>query len=103
MKRRFTKYPSGYVRASSDNAYWHDYKMAGLRDVLRKFDSNGKFAKSGHWHIANGGYDLDWELYYDDVPVVQCIAGELENGHLPDFAWNKVRNIILSEYPDIQE
>ena len=50
----------------------------GLKSVLGKFHDSGKYAKGTHWSIANGGYDLWWELYYDDLPILQCIAGELE-------------------------
>ena len=50
----------------------------GLKSVLKKFDNNGKYAKGTHWSIANGGYDLWWELYYDGLPILQCVAGELE-------------------------
>ena len=50
----------------------------GLKSVLGKFNDNGKYAKGTHWSIANGGYDLWWELYYDGLPILQCVAGELE-------------------------
>lgn len=50
----------------------------GLKSVLEKFDNNGKYAEGTHWSIANGGYDLWWELYYDDLPILQCVAGELK-------------------------
>ena len=50
----------------------------GLKSVLEKFDDNGKYAEGIHWSIANGGYDLWWELYYDDLPILQRIAGDLE-------------------------
>ena len=50
----------------------------GLKSVLEKFDDNGKYAGGTHWSIANGGYDLWWELYYEDLPILQGIAGELE-------------------------
>ncbi len=33
--------------------------------------------KCGNWAVANGGYDLWFEVYYNDVPVMQCVAGEL--------------------------
>ena len=50
----------------------------GLKSVLEKFDNNGKYAEGTHWSIANGGYDLWWELYYDGLPILQCVAGELK-------------------------
>ena len=50
----------------------------GLKSVLEKFNDNGRYAEGTHWSIANGGYDLWWELYYDGLPILQCVAGELE-------------------------
>ena len=50
----------------------------GLKSVLEKFNDNGRYAKGTHWSIANGGYDLWWELYYDNIPILQCVAGELK-------------------------
>ena len=50
----------------------------GLKSVLRKFNDNGKYSEGTHWSIANGGYDLWWELYYDGLSILQCVAGELE-------------------------
>ena len=50
----------------------------GLKSVLEKFDNNGKYVEGTHWSITNGGYDLWWELYYDGLPILQCVAGELK-------------------------
>ena len=97
--RKFTKYPSNITASSGE--YWRDFKLTGLRETLRRFDANGTSATSGHWRIANGGYDLDWELYYDNQPVVDCVAGCLQNICLPDSAWNKISQKILAEYPDV--
>lgn len=95
-----TKVRSNYIKAGSGE-YWRDFKISGLRNVLRRFDSNGSSAKSGHWYIGNGGYDLDWELYYDNQPVIDCINGRLENVCLPSAVWNKISQVIISEYPDV--
>jgi len=95
-----TNVRSKYVKAGSAG-YWRDFKISGLRNVLRRFDSNGSSAKSGHWYIGNGGYDLDWELYYDNQPVIDCINGRLENVCLPSAVWNKISQVIISEYPDV--
>ena len=48
--------------------------LRGLRQLLVKFDEDGKLAEGKHWKIANGGYDLWWVLYYDDIAVVECHA-----------------------------
>ena len=60
-----------------------EINMRGLRQVLQKFEENGRSAFGTHWHIANGGYDLWWELYYDRRPVIGCVDGCVENYCLP--------------------
>lgn len=42
----------------------------GLKLALQKFDKNGKYAEAGLWSIANGGYDLWWEIYYNGYTVL---------------------------------
>ena len=48
-------------------------EKANLKKVLDRFDSNGKFAKQGNWKIARGGYDLAFQLYYDNIAVLDGI------------------------------
>lgn len=76
--------------------------LAGLRQILRKFDENGYCVTATHWKIAKGGYDCWWELYYDEVPVLQCVAGEIENGCLDEVLFRRIRDIILEEYRDLK-
>ena len=44
--------------------------------LFDRFNSNGRGAKLGKWRIANGGYDLDYVLYYDEYPVAEKMRGE---------------------------
>ena len=80
--------------------YNETFELKGLRECLRSFDNNGRYARRGRWHIANGGYDLQWELYYDNTPIVDCVDSELEFiGRISDYSnANKVIKIILEEY-----
>ncbi len=68
----------------------------GLRTALEKFEENGKHAKCGKWSIANGGYDLWWEIYYEGYTVLQCIAGRLEGGFkpIPEFTEETEKELI---------
>ena len=87
-----------------------DFK--GLDAVLKRFDSHGwkgSFS-SGDWRIANGGYDLWFELYYQGQPVAQCVAGVLSsNFGLDEADKNRLLEKILKVYDhlkvenDIQE
>lgn len=45
--------------------------------MLDTFNSNGRYAHRGNWSIANGGYDLLWEIYYDGLPVIRDIDGNV--------------------------
>ena len=86
--------------------------LAGLKRVLEKFDEDGKCVRGTHWKIANGGYDLWWELYYDEQPVVRCCAsgeytknyweiGNLSNcGTVPDTEFKRICKAIMDVYPE---
>ena len=99
MARKFTKYPQGYVKASQTDKV---YKLTGLIAALSRFNLNGDYAKSGHWIIAKGGYDLDWQLYYDEKPVIDCVSGTLENDNLPSTDFENIAKVIVSVYPDVK-
>lgn len=83
-----------------------DISFKGLKSALKKFDENGKYARCGHWSIANGGYDLYWEIYYKGCPVLQCIAGEVSGGLRPfqeftEEVENKLIKVVKSVYADL--
>lgn len=44
-----------------------------LRVALERFDRNYHYAKQGPWAIAKGGYDLEFEVYYEGLPIIQAI------------------------------
>lgn len=57
--------------------------FAGLQNVLERFNKNGRYASCCDWEIANGGYDLWWEIYYKDCVVLQCVDGALQGNFRP--------------------
>ena len=74
-------------------------EINGLRQCLRSFDNNGEYATNRHWKIAGGGYDLTWQLYYDNIPVVDCVGDDLELDREGDYTNEKdMIKIILQEY-----
>ena len=83
----------------------NNIKFTGLKNVLQKFDEHdwiGSFS-SGNWEISYGGYDLWFELYYKNQPVMQCIDGKL----LSDFGLDdtnklKLFNKVLEEYDHLK-
>ena len=73
--------------------------IKGLKNVLLKYNDNGKIAKGKHWEIGKGGYDLWWEISYDGFPIIGCVCGEIENyGHLNYGKFKKICNIIFECY-----
>ena len=78
-----------------------ELKFTGLDMVLKRFDNikwNG-MCISGFWRIANGGYDKWFELYYNDIPVAECINGIISSNcsYVSDedkeTLLNKIKNI----------
>lgn len=75
------------------------FSLRGLRQLLRKFADGCSLSVDGrHWSISKDGYDKWWELYYDDVPVADCVCGELYNCCLEDSVFRKIKKIVESEY-----
>lgn len=83
--------------------------LKDLRTLLRRFaKKNGLSAKYRDWNIAEGAYDLNWEIYYKGSPVIDCIAnsvsgsgGTLENVDLNREDFLKIAKVIKEEYPDV--
>lgn len=70
--------------------------FTGLMNVLEEFDSHswkGDFL-SGDWEIANGGYDLWFEISYLDEVLVRCVDGELS------FK-NRLNGSVMKELSDV--
>lgn len=85
----------------------NNLKFSGLKTALNKFNNNGKYVKCMDWSIASGGYDLWWEIYYQDYTVLQCVDGELIGGFRPIPEFNDKMEVKLIEkvkniYTDIK-
>lgn len=79
---------------------------AQLIGALKTFDSNGKSSTRGNWRIANGGYDLAFEVYYNNTPVAQGYTdGTLSTDFdTTEFGFSKgeLRDVITSVYSDMR-
>lgn len=67
-----------------------------LKKLIMKYNDGDKDSyRSGNWSLGVGGYDLWFEIYYDDIPVIQCIDGYLEicNNNM-DIDFDKSISII---------
>lgn len=77
-----------------------DIKLSGLRKCLESFAfGSRKTYRRGDWSIANGGYDLDWELSYRNRPFMGRVAGEhakFYNSYMPEKLAIKIAGIVES-------
>ena len=76
----------------------------GLLPILREFDEQGwkgSFSQ-GSWKIANGGYDLWFEIYYNNSPVMTCIAGKLEVWGLEKEYLDILCKKVLNKWPHLK-
>lgn len=48
--------------------------FSDFKRMLDTFDNNGRSSKHGRWSIGNGGYDCIFQIYYDNIPVIECIG-----------------------------
>ena len=76
----------------------NDIKLSGLKQCLDAFNNGNRGDyKRGNWKIANGGYDLDWELYVNNVPFMERISGEnpsFENTEMPYEIALKIAGVV---------
>ena len=76
-----------------------------IKAILKKFDEHswkGSFSK-GEWSIANGGYDLWFQIYHRDIPVIDCTDGELEvNVSDDDNLYDTACKLIIKEYTHLK-
>lgn len=73
-------------------------RLGDLKQAYLTYSNNGRYGKRGLWSVARGGYDLWFEVYYDNIPIVDCTDGELENIYedlsIEDF--DAICQVILS-------
>ena len=48
-------------------------EKSNLKKALDRFNSNGRYAKQGSWKIARGGYDLAFQIYYNDLAIIDGV------------------------------
>ncbi len=78
-----------------------------LISALKTFDRNGKVSERGSWKVANGGYDLAFEVYYKGQPVAQGMTdGKIKlDFDTSEFGFTKedLKKAICSVYSDMCE
>lgn len=86
-------------------------EKANLKKILDRYEHNGKFAKQGNWKIASGGYDLAFQLLYDDLALIDGIHSVWDDntkleldvktyGVNNEYSTNDLANYICQVYND---
>ena len=72
--------------------------MKNLQKILQQFKENGWKGTytAKEWKIADGAYDLDFKIYFNNEPVADCILGELS-------VWGNIEEEFIKTVVDILE
>lgn len=77
-----------------------DIKLSGLRKCLDSFINGSRNSYSrGKWKIGVGGYDKEWELYYNDKPFMDKVKGEdpeFQHTYMPKDIALKIAGVVES-------
>lgn len=71
-----------------------------LGKLLTIFENQGckGYAKIGEWQITNGGYDLWWEIYYNNIAIIGCVDGVISNyGMIKDSVYAKIKKYLIDK------
>lgn len=76
--------------------------VSSLDKILIDFDENGMSSKDGNWSIVRGGYDLDFEICHNNVPVITACDKKLEN--IPRVSlYDEVIELVRAYYPEYKD
>jgi hypothetical protein len=83
-----------------------DIHLSGLRKCIESFLNGSRNSyRRGRWMIAQGGYDLEWELSYNDQVFMQKVKNESPkfiHTYMPEKQAFKIAGIIESLLDDVQ-
>ena len=74
--------------------------IRGLSTVLKKHQETGLWEQGRHWAIGRGGYDLNWQVYYNNAPIVECVKNDINGYALANDAElfaEKIRYILEND------
>lgn len=106
MSRKFTKYPQGYVKATSTV----NNSLSTLREVLQQYAQSHETTKYGVWKIKHLDFDWatgdTWDLYFKNKSILSLLNGRLGYAYIgkspisiEDYA--NIQDVILEVFPDI--
>lgn len=77
------------------------YQLRLLLQIFDEYGWKGSYSV-GNWSIANGSYDLWFEIYYNRIAKIQCIAGGLRVVDEKEINSKAVLNCILEVYSNVR-
>ncbi len=77
------------------------YQLRLLLQIFDEYGWKGSYSV-GNWSIAKGSYDLWFEIYYNQIAKIQCIAGELRVANEKEIDPKAVLNCILEVYSNVR-
>lgn len=77
------------------------YQLRLLLQIFDEYGWKGSYSV-GNWSITNGGYDLWFEIYYNQTAQIQCIAGELTVVNEEVINPKAVLKCILEVYSNVR-
>lgn len=77
------------------------YQLRLLLQIFDEYGWKGSYSV-GNWSITNGGYDLWFEIYYNQIAQIQCIAGELTVVNEEVINPKAVLNCVLEVYSNVR-
>lgn len=78
--------------------------LRGFTNLLRTYNEKGGSVKNGVWRICDGAYDLWFELYYKEQPILGCTDNVCKWYSYPETVgmtlddYKKIEDKIKSEY-----
>lgn len=58
--------------APNESKQTESVNMGGFKNMLHAYNAKGGSVKNGPWRICDGAYDLWFELYYNETPILGC-------------------------------
>lgn len=77
------------------------YQLRLLLQIFDEYGWKGSYSV-GNWSITNGGYDIWFEIYYNQIAQIQCIAGELTVVSEEVIKPKAVLNCVLEVYSNVR-
>ncbi len=76
--------------------------LTGLEKVVSEYKTNEIIAQLDHWKIKRASFDIQFQIFYDDIVVINCIKNKLINVALLNEDFIQVKNIVTSIYTNLE-